>query len=301
MSVAGLSWTAGQPIRLSTEEAGKNLFVGCIVLFFTQHAQFFEITGGDYARWQGDDRDAEQRRKHGYDTADVGYGAQVAVTDGGQGDGRPIEGVEKGTESLFSRCRVDMRLGVEHDQGCQKDIEQRQHQHRQKDLALLVENPHEHFDPVRIAQHLQNTYDSQQAGQTQQFESAVEQVQSGEDRQQIDDSHRSERVDQIRCPAFFQLDRRSVPSGRVVDDESCYRDDFRDPENGIGARKHQRNNADKDAGKHPNIINAARSVMFCVLVDNGVYLGFKHMRSLGEWGCITFRCSILCWLIINSL
>ena len=47
----------------------------------------------------------------------------------------------------------------------------------------------------------------------------VEGVEDGQDRQQIDDRHRRERVDRERQRPFSELQVRRDPSGQVVDDE----------------------------------------------------------------------------------
>ena len=80
------------------------------------------VAGCDDARGQGDDSNADYRGDDADDATDGGDGVNVAIAYRGERTGCPVEGVEEIVEQQLARCRVDILLGIEHDERRDEDV-----------------------------------------------------------------------------------------------------------------------------------------------------------------------------------
>ena len=100
-------------------------------------SQLIKITGGDNTRGQSNNSYTEQRRKHTYETTDIGDRAHIAITYRGKYHGCPIQGIKERTEGRLTCIWVYVGFDIEQYECRHKDIEQGQNQDRRQDLTFL--------------------------------------------------------------------------------------------------------------------------------------------------------------------
>ena len=142
-----------------------------------------EVAGGDDTGGKGDEGYTEEGGEHGDTAAQGGNGVDIAIAHGGEGDGGPVEGIEKGGEGLG--------LYVEDDERRNEDIPHGQVTHGQQGIAGFLQGAHHQHHVLRMVHHLehsQHAQNTQATRDTQQAEAIVDEGQSRKNRQHIHDA-----------------------------------------------------------------------------------------------------------------
>ena len=202
--------------------------------------QLIEITGGYNTGRQCDYGDAKQRGEHAYEAADVGNGTHVAIANGGERYGCPIQGIEKGMERMLMGVWIYVRLDIEQYECRYKDVNQCQYQNGGQHLTLLVEYGQEQAHLARYSKYLQHPCQPQQTHEAEQLEGWVEQRNGRQDGQQVYDCHNRKRIGKERRLAIVVPNVSRTPPQQVVDDEHERRAQLRVPEHLVRFHKHKR-------------------------------------------------------------
>ena len=126
-----------------------------------------------------------------------------------------------------------MRLGVEHDEGCQEHIENGNDQHRQKDFPLFPHYAAQHLDFVGIADELEQAQNLQKARDTEDLEPGSQDAEPGKDGQEVDDGPARKGVkDKGPALPFLSVIGRK-PTEEIVQDEEGDRHLLYYPEDGF--------------------------------------------------------------------
>lgn len=241
--------------------------------------QFIEITGGYNARRQCDYGDAKQGGEHAYEAADVGNGAHVAIADGGERYGCPIQGIEKGMERMLMGIWIYVRLDIEQYECRYKDVNQCQYQNGGQHLTLLVEYGQEQAHLARYAKYLQHPCQPQQAHEAEQLEGWVEQRNGRQDGQQVYDCHKRKRIGKERRLAIVAPNVSRSPPQQVVDDEHERRAEFRVPKRPVRLHEHKRQEAYENGKNHKPVVSRAYPVGMRLSVNNVCYLLSIHIAK----------------------
>lgn len=126
-------------------------------IFFLLGAELLDVGGGDYAGGKGYDCYSEEAADHAYESAHVGYGGDVAVADGGQGYGGPVEGVKEVREGFLAGFGVDVGLGVEHYQGRYEYVENGDSEYCEQDSLLTFDYVAQDFDVLGVSDELEKS------------------------------------------------------------------------------------------------------------------------------------------------
>ena len=181
------------------------------VILIVVAAQLIEHASRDDARGQGDNGDAHERGDHGDRTPDIGRGIQVAVADRREGDDRPVHRVEERAKRV--------RLDVEDDEGAHEDVGDGETEDGEQGLPLFLEHSGDGRGAPGVANELECPRRPEQAEHSQGAQRVVEGEEDGQYRQEVDDGHGGEGVDdEGQCP-LAQLEVGRHPSGEVIEDE----------------------------------------------------------------------------------
>ena len=227
-----------------------------------------EVAGGDDTGGEGDEGYAEEGGEHGDTAAYGGDGVDIAIAHGGEGNGGPVEGIEKGGEGLG--------LDVEDDERGYEDIPHGQVAHSQQGIAGFLQGAHHQHHVLRVVhqledgEHAQNT---QASRDSQQAEAIVNEGQSRENRQHIDNAGQRERVaEKGPDAALAKADICREPVQQVIDDEDGDNYHIRDCEYRVILLECQRQHADDDQNEHELIVQAGGQRVHLFQLYDVVYL-----------------------------
>ena len=227
-----------------------------------------EVASGDDTGGEGDEGYAEEGGEHGDTAAYGGDGVDIAIAHGGEGDGGPVEGIEKGGEGLG--------LYVEDNEGGDEDIPRCQVAYGHQGIAGFLQGAHHQHHVLRVVhqledgEHAQNT---QASRDTQQAEAIVNKGQSRENRQHIDDAGQRERVaEKGPDAALSKADICREPVQQVIDDEDG--DDYHigDGEDLVVFLEGQRQHADDHQDEHELVVQTGGQRVHLFQLYDVVYL-----------------------------
>lgn len=181
------------------------------VILIVVAAQLIEHACRDDARGQGDDGDTHERGDHGDGAPDIGRGIQVAVADRREGDDRPVHRVEERAKRV--------RLDVEDDEGAHEDVGDGETEDGEQGLPLLLKHGGDGRGAPGVANELECPRRPEQAEHSQGAQRVVEGEEDGQYRQEVDDGHGGEGVDDEGQRPLAQLEVGRHPSGEVIEDE----------------------------------------------------------------------------------
>ena len=230
----------------------------CFCFTFLLISELIQITGRDDTGRKRDDGHAEQRGKHADESADIRDGSQVAIADRGQRDRCPIQSVEEVIEGPCSGDRVDMRLGIEHDQRGEENVEDGDAEQGEEHPLLLLDDLPQHLNLFRIPDELEQAEYPQKTSDPEYLEPSSKKAENGEDRKQVNNGPGCKRINDESGPPFpLQPVIGCKPTQNIIQDKQGHRYRLHDPECPGLLLKHQGNDAHRDGDNHQHIIDQA--------------------------------------------
>lgn len=236
-------------------------------------AQFIQVRSRDNPRRQRDNGHAEQSRKHTDYPSQVIRRINIAVSYRRQGRRGPIQRIEIGIEMGTPLARI------EHDKRGNNDVEHGNHQHRQQHLAFVPQDAKQNLELLGVTKEFEHPYDLQQPRYAENLVPVRQQIDTGQNGQQVYDPHRRDRIEQERHPPMRvsppQVGRH--PMGDVVENKDDDGEEVEIVEDRILLPKEQRQQTKANANGHEYVVSVTEPAVPLALFYDLVYPVAKHI------------------------
>lgn len=167
---------------------------------------------------------------------------------------------------------------IEHDKRGEDNVEHSDHQHRQQHLPLIPQNAKQQLELLGVAKEFEHPHDLQQPRHPENLVPIRQQIDAGQDRQQVHNPHRRNRIQQERRPSM-RVSTPQVgghPMGDVIEDKDDDGEEVKIVKHRILLPKEQRQQAQADANGHEYVVSVTEPAVPFALFYGLVYPVAEH-------------------------
>lgn len=174
--------------------------------------------------------------------------------------------------------------GIEHDERGDDDVKHGDHQHRQQHLPFVPQDAKQQLELLGVPKEFEHPHDLQQPRHPENLVPVRQQIDAGQNGQQIHNPHRRNRIQQERRPPM-RVSPPQVgghPMGDIVKDKDNNGEEVEIVKHRILLPKEQRQQAQADANGHEYVVSVTESAVPLALFYDLVYPLAKFNHTLHE-------------------